>query len=111
MGGIWTFCEVRDRKKNGVTHWVRDTSKIDEAVECSGYFALRSNAVTDAFEALSIYRQRNMVEQDFYQLKNWLDGDRLHVGAVSVCSATLGWGAKFGSDDFELKGHLLSMVV
>ena len=23
----------------------------------------------------------------------------------------LGWGAKFGSDDFELKGHLLSMVV
>ena len=23
----------------------------------------------------------------------------------------VGWGAKFGSDDFELKGHLLSMVV
>lgn len=71
-------------EKNGVTHWVRDTSKIDEAVEYSGYFALRSNAVSDAFEALSIYRQRNMVEQDFYQLKNWLDGDRLRVGAVSV---------------------------
>ena len=71
-------------EKNGVTHWVRDTSRIDEAVECSGYFALRSNAVSDAFEALSIYRQRNMVEQDFYQLKNWLDGDRLRVGAVSV---------------------------
>ena len=71
-------------EKNGVTHWVRDTSKIDEAVECSGYFALRSNAVSDAFEALSIYRQRNMVEQDFYQLKNWPDGDRLRVGAVSV---------------------------
>lgn len=73
-------------EKNGVTHWVRDTSKIDEAVECSGYFALRSNAVSDAFEALSIYRQRNMVEQDFYQLKNWLDGDRLRVDAVSVQS-------------------------
>ncbi|MFQ7178090.1 MAG: hypothetical protein ACLRPO_03740 [Sutterella wadsworthensis] len=25
-----------------------------------------------------------MVEQDFNQLKNWLDGDRLRVGAVSV---------------------------
>lgn len=25
-----------------------------------------------------------MVEQDFYPLKNWLDGDRLCVGAVSV---------------------------
>ena len=71
-------------EKNGVTHWVRDTSKIDEAVECSGYFALRSNAVSDAFEALSIYRQRNMVEQDFYQLRNWLDGDGLRVGAVAV---------------------------
>ena len=23
----------------------------------------------------------------------------------------VGWGAKFGSDDFELKGHLFSMVV
>ena len=32
----------------------------------------------------AIYRQRNMVEQDFNQLKNWLDGDRLRVGAVSV---------------------------
>ena len=31
-----------------------------------------------------------------------------NIGEVIV---NLGWGAKFGSDDFELKGHLLSMVV
>lgn len=53
-------------------------------MESAGYFALRNNVVSDAFEALAIYRQRNMVEQDFNQLKNWLDGDRLRVGAVSV---------------------------
>lgn len=60
------------------------SSKIDEAVETAGYFALRSNSISDAFEALSVYRQRGMVEQDFNQLKNWLDCDRLRVGAVSV---------------------------
>lgn len=70
--------------KMGQVRWVRNSSKIDEAVESAGYFALRSNVVSDAFEALAIYRQRNMVEQDFNQLKNWLDGDRLRVGAKSV---------------------------
>ena len=73
---------VTDDKQK--THWVRNSSKIDEAVESAGYFALRSNCISDAFEALSVYRQRGMVEQDFNQLKNWLDGDRLHVGSVSV---------------------------
>ena len=29
----------------------------------------------------------------------------------TVSLIMVGWGAKFGSDDFELKGHLLSMVV
>ncbi len=75
---------VSVRDKNGKERWVRNSSKIDEAVESAGYFALRNNVVSDAFEALAIYRQRNMVEQDFNQLKNWLDGDRLRVGAVSV---------------------------
>ena len=75
---------VSVRDKNGKERWVRNSSKIDEAVESAGYFALRSNVVSDAFEAWAIYRQRNMVEQDFNQLKNWLDGDRLRVGAVSV---------------------------
>lgn len=72
------------RTEQGKTRWVRNSSKIDEAVDSAGYFALRSNCLSDAFDALSVYRQRNIVEQDFYQLKNWLDSDRLHVGAVSV---------------------------
>lgn len=72
------------KDSNGNSKWVRKSSKIDEAVETAGYFALRSNSISDAFEALSVYRQRGMVEQDFNQLKNWLDCDRLRVGAVSV---------------------------
>ena len=32
------------------------------------------------------------------------------MNPTQVSSKSLGWGAKFGSDDFELKGHLLSMV-
>ena len=72
------------KDSNGNSKWVRKSSKIDEAVETAGYFALRSNSISDAFEVLSVYRQRGMVEQDFNQLKNWLDCDRLRVGAVSV---------------------------
>lgn len=52
------------KDSNGNSKWVRKSSKIDEAVETAGYFALRSNSISDAFEALSVYRQRGMVEQD-----------------------------------------------
>ena len=31
-------------------------------------------------------------------------------GNTLINQHSVGWGAKFGSDDFELKGHLLSMV-
>jgi len=64
--------------------WVRDQTAIDEAVRESGYFVLRTNSFTNPFEALSVYRQRKMVEQDFYQLKNWLNGNRLRVGPQAV---------------------------
>ncbi|MEQ3203282.1 hypothetical protein AAA094_10545, partial [Sutterella wadsworthensis] len=38
------------------------------------------------FKALSIYRLRGQVEQDFNQFKNWVDGNRLR------CTDTAYWG-------------------
>ncbi len=54
---------------------------MDQTAERASHFVLRSNCINDPFEALKIYR---LIEQDFNQLKNWVDGDRLHVGARSL---------------------------
>ncbi len=69
------------RNTAGKTVWSICTSKLDEDVERACRFVLRTNCVDDPFEALRSYRHRYMVEQDFYQQKNWLGGDRLHVQA------------------------------
>ena len=61
-----------------------DTTKMDQTAERASHFVLRSNCINDPFEALRIYRARGLVEQDFNQLKNWVDGDRLRVGARSL---------------------------
>lgn len=52
---------------------------LSKAVELSGCFAIRSNCGLNAFEVLKIYRERNIIEQNFNQLKNWVDGDRLYA--------------------------------
>ena len=44
------------------------------------------------FAALKIYRMRNVVEQDFNQFKNWVDGARMrctgktYLGRLLVCT-------------------------
>ena len=44
---------------------------LSEAVELSGCFAIRSNCGLDAFEVLRIYRERNIIEQNFNQLSTY----------------------------------------
>lgn len=64
--------------------WALDTTKMDQTAERASHFVLRSNCINDPFEALRIYRARGLVEQDFNRLKNWVDADRLRVGARSL---------------------------
>ena len=64
--------------------WALDTTKMDQTAERASHFVLRSNCINDPFEALRIYRARGLVERDFNQLKNWVNGDRLRVGARSL---------------------------
>ena len=75
---------VERNNDDGSTSWMIDTAKMDEAAERATQFVLRSNCISNPFEALEIYRQRGIVEQDFNQMKNWVDGDRLRVGAKAV---------------------------
>ena len=72
----------RANKKYVLKHrgqYVLNINALSEAVELSGCFAIRSNCGLNTFEVLRIYRERNIIEQNFNQLKNWVDGDRLYA--------------------------------
>ena len=70
----------------GHRYWDRDDNAIEAALRYAGRFAIRTNAEANPFKALSIYRLRGQVEQDFNQFKNWVDGNRL------CCTDTAYWG-------------------
>lgn len=56
----------------------RDAVKIRQACHLAGCFAIRSNAISDPFSALRLYRLRNIAEIGFNQFKNHTSGSRLY---------------------------------
>ena len=52
-----------------------------EAARNYGYFALLSNEVNDPFEALSLYRSKDIVEKGFGNLKDRLNFSRMQVSS------------------------------
>jgi transposase len=54
---------------------------ITEETKYDGYFALLSNEVKDPFEALSLYRSKDIVEKAFGNLKERLNFRRLQVSS------------------------------
>ncbi|HNQ70812.1 MAG TPA: hypothetical protein PKI56_11715 [Mesotoga prima] len=52
-----------------------------EAARNYGYFALLSNEVNDPFEALSLYRSKDIVEKGFGNLKDRLNFRRMQVSS------------------------------
>ena len=52
-----------------------------EAARNYGYFALLSNEVSDPFEALSLYRSKDIVENGFGNLKERLNFRRMQVSS------------------------------
>ena len=77
---------------NGKTVWLRDDEAISKTVRYAGRFVIRSNVEPNPFAALKTYRMRNVVEQDFNQFKNWVDGVRMrctgktYLGRLLVCT-------------------------
>lgn len=82
MGQLWSL--FARKNKDGSSSWMIDAARMDLSAEKATQFALRSNCVSNPFEALEIYHHRGIVEQDFNQMKNWFDRDRLRVGAKAV---------------------------
>jgi transposase len=54
---------------------------MKQAARNFGYFALLSNEVKDSFEALSLYRSKDIVEKGFGNLKDRLNFRRMQVSS------------------------------
>lgn len=59
--------------------WMINLEKFSQDCSFVGCFAIRSNCDLEATEVLRLYRQRNIIEQGFQQLKNEVDGARLYA--------------------------------
>jgi hypothetical protein len=84
---VWTgvqhsvlLFEVHETPVRGVQVTAKQEA-IDEAKKNYGYFALMSNELKDSSEALSIYRNKDLVEKAFGNLK-----ERLNLRRVLVSS-------------------------
>jgi len=82
------YFEVTETPKRGRKIQPKD-EVIREASRNYGYFALLSNEVKDPFEALSLYRSKDIAEKAFGNLKDRLNFRRMQV-----------------SSDFSLNGKL-----
>lgn len=82
--------ELKDKEDK--PYWARNDDAIREAIRYAGLFVIRTNVLKNPFDALKVYRLRGMVETDFNQYKNWVDGDRLrctttsYLGKLFVCT-------------------------
>lgn len=63
--------------------WNMKVSSIEKACRYNGYFAIRTNTISDPFDSLVVYRERNIVEMAFKQFKVFNDGQRLNATASS----------------------------
>jgi len=74
------YFEVKNTPVRGTKVTTREDA-IAEAKRNYGYFALMSNEIKDPVEALSIYRNKDLVEKAFENLK-----DRLNLRRLAVSS-------------------------
>ncbi len=67
-----------EREASGYTVNIRE-DVVNAALETAGWMVLISNCVKDAKEAISTYREKDIVEKGFLRLKNSLDMGRMRM--------------------------------
>ena len=67
-----------EKENNGYTVNLRE-DVVEAELETAGWMVIISNFITDAKEAIKIYREKDIVEKGFRRLKNSLDLGRLRV--------------------------------
>ena len=73
------YLHENKRAKLSEPVWSVDFEKLKQATEFMGCRAIRSNVEENPFTALQIYRQREIIERGFDQLKNEVGGSRLEA--------------------------------
>lgn len=79
---------VKETAKGNITV-IPKSEEINKAKENFGFFALVSNAIQDADEALCIYRCKDVVEKGFGNIKEHLNCDRLFVSSETALDGKL----------------------
>lgn len=74
------YFEVKETPKRGRRIIIRE-DVMKEKAKNYGFFALLSNVVKDPFEALSLYRSKDIVEKGFGDLKGRLNFRRMQVSS------------------------------
>jgi len=82
------FFTVTETPKRG-RKIVPKEEAMREATKNYGYFALLSNEVKDPFEALSVYRSKDIVEKGFGNLKERLNFRRMQVSSELALNGKL----------------------
>lgn len=74
--------------KDPVTTYQRNGTAIEQAGRYAGRFVIRTNETDNPWEALKNYHMRNVVEFDFSQFKNWVEGDRMRCTGTTYTGKT-----------------------
>jgi transposase len=82
------YFEVTDSPKRGMKIKPKEEA-MRKTARNYGYFALLSNEVKDPFEALSLYRSKDIVEKGFGNLKERLNFRRMQVSSELALNGKL----------------------
>ena len=63
--------------ENNKNVWVKNIKGLEEFLTRAGCFAIRTNCIEDPFECLAVYKQRQIVETAFRQMKVLKGNNRL----------------------------------
>lgn len=84
----YKYFDIKETPVRGIQVSVKQGAS-DQAKKLYGYFVLLSNDIKDPVEALQIYRTRDVVETAFNNLKERLNGKRMHVSSDSSLDGKL----------------------
>ena len=72
---------LKENNNNSTIPFTHNQEAINSHMQNFGYFVLLSNHITDANTAISIYRNKDVVEKTFCNIKNRLDMKRTKVSS------------------------------
>ena len=74
---------------NGSVSYVRNYDRIDEASKICGFFCILTNTSLQSKEVLEIYKNKDVIEKGFDDIKNHIDMKRLRVHSDATVAGKL----------------------